>query len=317
MKIKIIHRLKMSKTVLKIGTRESPLALIQTKIVCDKLTALYADLVFEIVPLKTTGDKILDKKLSAIGGKGLFTKELEEALLRKEIDIAVHSMKDMPTTQPPGLRIIGVLEREDPRDVLVSKEKCSLQDLPAGSVVGTSSLRREAQLLRHRPDLKIVPIRGNVQTRLRKMEEGHAEATIMALAGLKRLGIETVASHIFSVDEMIPAVGQGIICIEGLEDDEWTLNLITPLTHAETEVCLKAERAFLKAVDGSCRTPIGGYADMKGGQIHLRGFISHPGGENPVILSLTGEMEHAEELGITLANHSLNQANAHKDTSSF
>lgn len=292
----------MERKILKVGTRQSPLALAQTKIVCDKLMEKFDFLSIEIVPIKTTGDIIQDRTLAKVGGKGLFTKEIEEALLRREIHIAVHSMKDMPAAYPEGLIVPCVLEREDPRDVLIYSRKISLNDLPEGLTIGTASLRREAQILSRRPDLKVVPLRGNVQTRLRKIKENHAEATILALAGLKRLGIESVASHIFSTEEMVPAVGQGAIGVECRSDDLETYELLSAINHRLTFICLEAERAFLRTLDGSCQTPIGGYAEIKGDSLILHGYVSQPKGINSYQAAEIGEIPSPAELGITLAH---------------
>lgn len=291
----------MKRKILKVGTRASPLALAQTEIVRKKLSQAFDFIDIEAVPIKTTGDKIQDRTLAKVGGKGLFTKEIEEALLKGDIHIAVHSMKDMPTQYPDGLSIPCVLERENPLDVLIYKDKLSLQDLPSGLVVGTSSLRRGAQILYARPDLEITSIRGNVQTRLRKLGEGHADATIMAKAGLIRLGLEDVISHTFSFDEMLPAVAQGAIGVECREDDIETLELLRSINHEETFLCLQAERAFLRHLDGSCQTPIGGYGEIQGDQISLRGFAGQPDGTQAHKDHLKGPIENPEQLGLSLA----------------
>jgi len=295
----------MKRKILKVGTRGSPLALAQTKIVCEKLTQVLDFIETEVVPIKTTGDKIQNKTLAKIGGKGLFTKEIEDSLLRGDIHIAVHSMKDMPTKYPDGLIISCVLEREDPRDVLIYKEKTTFKDLPKNLVVGTSSLRRTAQILHQRPDLKIKPLRGNVQTRLKKIDEGEVDATIMARAGLLRLGIEEIARHVFECDEMIPAVGQGAIGVECRIEDDETRGFLEQINHVETYQCLETERTFLQELGGSCQTPIGGYAEVKANQLHLRGFVAQSDGTEAYKDTLIGPLSSPEKLGVDLANRVL------------
>jgi len=270
---------------LRIGTRGSPLALIQARMVRDALAAAHAPLVadgaIEIVPIKTTGDAVQDRRLMDVGGKGLFTKEIEEALLDGRIDCAVHSMKDMQTWLPDGLAIGAMLPREDPRDALISRRGgACIADLPDGAVVGTASLRRQAQLLALRPDLRIVALRGNVETRLRKIAAGDADATLLAVAGLKRLGLTDKATAIVGVDEILPAVGQGAIGIEIRADDARLLELLAPLDHAATTLCVTAERACLAELDGSCHTPIAAFAELSNGGagIHLRSLIAMPDG---------------------------------------
>ena len=225
----------------------------------------------ELVIIKTTGDRITDRPLIEAGGKGLFTKELEEALFAGDIDLAVHSMKDMPAILPQGLAISAILEREDPRDAFVSLKYASLDALPAGAVIGTSSPRRQAQVLRARPDLRVVGFRGNVETRLRKLEEGVADATFLACAGLNRLGLSQHITAAMPTDVMLPAVAQGAIGIEIRADDDATAQLIAPLNDAATALCVTAERAYLAQLEGSCRTPIAGYAELNGGSLaHAR-----------------------------------------------
>ena len=247
---------------LKIGTRGSPLALAQAHETRARLMAAHGlpEAAFEIAVIKTTGDRVTDRPLAEIGGKGLFTKEIEEALLAGAIDIAVHSMKDMPTILPPGLAIAALLARGDVRDAFVSLSHANLAAMPAGAVVGTSSLRRRAQLLNRRPDLQLVEFRGNVQTRLRKLADGVAEATFLACAGLHRLGRAEIIRTAISPDEMLPAVAQGAIGIEARGDDAADEALLAPIHHAPTATRLAAERAFLAALDGSCRPPLGGLA---------------------------------------------------------
>jgi hydroxymethylbilane synthase len=274
-----------------IGTRGSPLALAQAQLTKAALLAAHADLKSEnitIVPIKTTGDKVQDRTLSEIGGKGLFTKEIEEALLDGRVDLAVHSMKDMPTFLPAGLVIAAMLEREDPRDVLISPVADSIEKLPQGAIVGTASLRRQAQVLALRPDLKVQPLRGNVGTRLEKLSRGEAAATLLALAGLKRLGRVEAATAILSTDAFLPAVAQGAIGIEIRENDPRIAALVAPINHEPTTIAVTAERAMLAVLDGSCRTPIAGHAEIFGTQLRLRGLIALPDGT---------ESHHAEDTG--------------------
>ncbi len=251
----------------------------------------------EIQIIKTTGDQIQDRPLAEVGGKGLFTKEIEEALLAGTIDLAVHSSKDMPTMLPPGLILSTFLPREDPRDVLISRKAKSIADLPRGATVGTASLRRQAMLLRKRPDLKIVPLRGNVETRLKKIDEGQADATLLALAGLKRLGLTEHAAAVLSIDEFLPAVGQGAIGIETRENDENTRTMMAAINHPATAVALAAERAFLAVLDGSCKTPIGGHAVVTGDVLSFRGMIVKPDGSVAFETVREGKVSDAARLG--------------------
>ncbi len=266
----------------RVGTRGSRLALAQAKEVCARLAAAHEALAvpgaLETVIIKTTGDRILDRPLADVGGKGLFTKEIEEALLERHIDLAVHSMKDMETWLPDGLTIAAILPREDPRDVLLSPKAAAIADLPPGAVVGTASLRRQAQLLHARPDIKVVPFRGNVQTRMKKLEAGAVDATILALAGLRRLGLDGHEDAAIAVSDMLPAVAQGAIGIECRADDEATRALLAPLDDPATADCVRAERALLAALDGSCRTPIAGLATIAGGGLSLDALIATPDG---------------------------------------
>jgi hydroxymethylbilane synthase len=269
---------------IRIGTRGSPLALVQARMVRDGLAAAHADLRgaddIQIVPIKTTGDAVQDRKLMEIGGKGLFTKEIEEALLDGRIDCAVHSMKDMPTWLPDGLAIGAMLPREDARDALFAKAGTRIAELPWGAIVGTASLRRQAQLLALRPDLKVVPLRGNVETRLRKLDAGEADATLLAVAGLKRLGLLEKAAAIIDSGEILPAVGQGAIGIEIRAADARLRALLAPLDHRATTLCVTAERVCLAELDGSCHTPIAAYAELSadGRILHLRSLIALPDG---------------------------------------
>ncbi|MBI1260327.1 MAG: hydroxymethylbilane synthase [Rhizobiales bacterium] len=284
----------------RIGTRGSPLALIQARDVADRLAAalgMPVDEVCEVVVIKTMGDQVQDRNLSEIGGKGLFTMEIEEQLSDGRIDFAVHSMKDMPTVYPDGLVIDCLIERVDPRDAFISHKAASLRDLPQGAVVGTSSLRRGAQVQALRPDLKVVSFRGNVQTRLKKLADGVADATMLAMAGLTRLDMIHVATAPLSFEEMLPAVGQGAVGVERRETDEEAATLLAKLHHAETGIRVAAERAFLKVLDGSCRTPIAALALIDGERLHLRGMILTPNGSEVIETSREGLATDAEQIG--------------------
>jgi len=284
---------------LKIGTRGSPLALAQAHETRDRLMSAHGlpETAFEVVVIKTTGDAVTDRPLGEIGGKGLFTKEIEEALSSDAIDIAVHSMKDMPTVLPGGLAIACLLPREDVRDAFVSLSHESLGAMPAGGVVGTSSLRRRAQLLHRFPHLKVVEFRGNVQTRLRKLADGVAEATFLACAGLRRLGQAELIRHSIDPDDMLPAVAQGAIGIEIRERDQATAALLAPIHDGPTATRLAAERAFLAALDGSCRTPIGGLAELHDGTVRFRGEIVRPDGSERLATERRGPASDAAALG--------------------
>ena len=291
----------MASPLLRIGTRGSKLALVQAGLVRDALAsaipALHAPDAIEIVAIKTTGDAIQDRPLSEAGGKGLFVKEIEEALLAKRIDAAVHSMKDMPTAQPAGLAIAAFLPREDARDVLIARDVRRIADLRQGAIVGTAALRRRAQLLHLRPDLRIVNLRGNVDTRLRKRDAGEVEATILALAGLKRLGLGHVGAPIPEA-EMLPAVGQGAVCIECRLDDAPVRAWLAAIGHAPTATCVSAEHAMLAVLDGSCRTPIAGHAMLAAdGSLHLRAQIAKPDGSELIETERRGPTHDAVALG--------------------
>jgi hydroxymethylbilane synthase len=253
------------------------MALYQANLVRDRLLAAHPDLaepgMLELVPIRTTGDRVQNRLLAEIGGKGLFSKEIEEALLDLRIDLGVHSLKDMETTLPAGLEITCILPRDDPRDVLVSRDGGALADLPAGARIGTASLRRRAQLLRHRPDLAIVPIRGNVNTRLDKMAAGDCDAMILALCGLERINKAGLVSEILSDEFMLPAVGQGALAVETRADDNDLRGRLLPLHDAASAACVTAERAMLAALDGSCRTPIAGLAKLDGDRLNLRALL--------------------------------------------
>ena len=247
--------------------------------------------------IHTTGDTIRDQPLADAGGKGLFTKEIEEALLAGAVELAVHSAKDMPTFLPAGLAIAAVLPREDPRDVFISRKALSLRELARGAIMGTASLRRQALVKHLRGDVSVVTFRGNVETRLRKLDEGAVDATLLALAGLKRLGLEKEATAVLSVDEFLPAVGQGIIAIEARADDARARALLAAIDHADTASALAAERAFLAALDGSCRTPIAGHARVDGGAVHFRGLIARPNGSEVLQCERRGSGADAARLG--------------------
>jgi hydroxymethylbilane synthase len=251
----------------------------------------------ELEVIRTTGDVIRDRPLAEVGGKGLFTKEIEEALIAGAIDLAVHSAKDMPTMLPPGLVIAAVLPREDARDVFISPKAKTLAELPAGATVGTASLRRQALVKRLRGDLAVAPMRGNVETRLRKLAAGEVDAIVLALAGLKRLGLVDAATAVIPVDDFLPAVGQGIIAIEARGDDERTLALLAALNHADTAAALTAERAFLTVLEGSCRTPIAGHAVVAAGRLRFRGLIAKPDGSDVYETHRQGAAADAVHLG--------------------
>jgi len=291
-----------STPALRIGTRGSPLALAQAEEVRAALAAAHPELArpdaVEVVVIKTAGDKILDRPLADIGGKGLFTKEIDESMLDCRIDLAVHSMKDLPTWLPDGLALIAMLEREDPRDALISAKADGLAELPAGAVVGTSSLRRKAQILGRRPDLKVVEFRGNVQTRLRKLAEGQADATLLALAGLKRLGLVNAASAVIGTDDILPAVAQGAIGLTCRTGDSRSRGFAFSLDHAETTTRVVAERALLEVLDGSCRTPIAALAEFTGdGVLGLRGLIARPDGSEVIETTRSGAGTDADAMG--------------------
>ena len=290
-----------SRARVRIGTRGSPLALVQAEEVRRRLAAAWPELAapdaIAIVPIKTSGDRIQDRTLADAGGKGLFTKEIEEALLAGTIDAAVHSMKDMPTWLPEGLTIDCLLPREDPRDALIGPAR-RIADLAQGAIVGTSSLRRQAQVLALRPDLRIVALRGNVETRLRKIAAGEADATLLALAGLRRLGMEHRASAVLSIQEMLPAVAQGAIGIERRESDARVRELLAPLHDPGTGTVVAAERAVLARLDGSCRTPIAALAVLEGETtMRLDALIATPDGRRVLRAQRAGAAADAAALG--------------------
>ncbi|MBB3707260.1 hydroxymethylbilane synthase [Aminobacter aminovorans] len=284
---------------MRIGTRGSLLALAQAHETRARLMAAHGlpEEAFEIVTISTSGDRIQDRPLSLAGGKGLFTKELEEAMYAGEIDIAVHSSKDMPTQLPDGLELSAFLPREDPRDAFIGRAAPSIMELPQGAVVGSSSLRRQALIRRMRPDLDVVMFRGNVQTRLRKLDEGVAEGTILANAGLRRLGLEEVITDLMALDAFPPAPGQGAICIESRIGDTAVTNMLEAIDHKPTGQALACERAFLAALDGSCRTPIAGYAEIDGDRLSFAGLILTPDGTLWHEAKADGRAADAAEIG--------------------
>ena len=298
------------KSPLRIGTRGSPLALAQAYETRERLSIAFGLSLgsFEIVVIKTTGDKVLDRPLKEIGGKGLFTKEIEEALLQESIDIAVHSMKDMPVQQPDGLILDTFLPREDVRDAFVSRIHKSLADIPQGATVGTSSLRRKAQLMSKRPDLKIVEFRGNVQTRLKKLDDGVAECTFLAVAGLNRLKMEDIITAPISTDELLPAVAQGAIGIERREKDIKVATMLEAIHNSTTGLLLSAERAFLESLDGSCETPFAGLAEFKNENLRFRGEILKTDGSEVYSDEQLVSKEDATLVGIEMAHKLLSQA---------
>ncbi len=299
--------ISMTQKSLKIATRQSPLALWQANYVKDLLQQLYPDLNVELVPMVTKGDVILDSPLAKIGGKGLFVKELENALLNKEADIAVHSMKDVPMQFPEGLGLAVICKREDPRDAFVSNSYRTLAELPQGAVVGTSSLRRQCQLKTLRPDLEIRSLRGNVGTRLSKLDNGDYDAIILASAGLIRLGLaERIASFI-DVEQSLPAAGQGAVGIECRTDDVAVQQLLAPLADAETTSCVLAERAMNNRLQGGCQVPIGGYAVLRDGELYLRALVGSVDGSTIIRAEGKSAVENADVLGVQIAEQLLAQ----------
>ena len=288
-----------------IGTRGSPLAIAQTRHVCDRLIAahpaLAEDGALRTTVITTSGDRFVDRPLAEIGGKGLFTKEIEEALLDGRIDLAVHSMKDVPTWLPERLEIAAIPEREDPRDVLIARDAsgiAGLADLPPGARVGTGSLRRQAQLLARRPDIAVVPMRGNVGTRLRKVADGEADATLLALAGLKRLGEDIAGAAVLAPEDMLPAVGQGALGIECRTSDDSVKEMLLPIVDPATTAAVRCERALLEVLDGSCRMPIAGLAVIgDAGKLHLDALIAQPDGSVCHRIERTGAMADALSIG--------------------
>lgn len=296
----------MSNT-LRIATRKSPLAMWQAEHVAALLRRAHPGLEVELIGMSTQGDKILDTPLAKIGGKGLFVKELEQGMLEGRADIAVHSMKDVPVELPEGLHLAVIMEREDPRDAFVSNRYSRLDELPQGAVVGTSSLRRQCQLADRRPDLKIAPLRGNVNTRLRKLDEGEFDAIILATAGLKRLGFQQRITSYIETEESLPAIGQGAIGIECRRDDDRVNDLIRPLHDPETACCVRAERAMNHRLMGGCQVPIAGFAVLNHDKLFMRGLVGEPDGSRIMRAEISGPAAEAEALGIAVAEDLLGQ----------
>ena len=290
-----------------IGTRGSKLALWQAEWVRSEIKRHFPEVNITLKKIKTTGDKILDVPLAKVGGKGLFVKEIEEAMLRKEIDIAVHSMKDVPTELPAGLHLGAICKREDPRDAFISRlqngefQIKAFKELPDGATIGTSSLRRSCQLKNLRPDLKILQLRGNVDTRLRKLDEGQFDAIILASAGVKRLGHKDRITEYLPVEVSLPAIGQGAIGIECRTDDEFINHVISKLNHPETSICVRAERAFLKRLEGGCQVPIAAHATLEGSLLRLDGLVGSIEGDRIIREQIEGPPDDAESLGTELA----------------
>ena len=288
--------------VIRIGTRASQLALAQTQWVIDRISAHYPDITVDLVKIKTKGDKIIDRPLSHIGGKGLFVKEIEEALQRKEIDVAVHSLKDVPAELPDDLHIGVIPERENPYDVLISRDNIALKDLPEGSFIGTSSLRRAAQLLHCRADLTITPLRGNLDTRLRKLDTADIHAIVVAAAGLNRLSFRDKITQYFSPDIMLPAIGQGALGLELRRDDEKTRGILAFLDHYPTRATVEAERSFLVELGGGCELPVAALAQFDDESIHLDALVANLDGSRIFRDAIEGPADKAGELGTTLAS---------------
>lgn len=297
----------MAKKVIRIATRKSPLALWQAEHVAERLENAFPDIKTELVKMVTKGDKILDAPLAKIGGKGIFVKELEQGMLEGSADIAVHSMKDVPMAFPEGLHLSVVLEREDPTDAFVSNTYKHFDDLPLNAKVGTCSLRRQTQIRERRPDLHILDLRGNVNTRLAKLDNGDYDAIILASAGLKRLGFDDRITHTITSEESLPAVGQGAIGIECRSDDAHINKLLEPLNHAETAIRVSAERAQNSRLNGGCQVPIGGYAELDNGKLHIRGLIGFPDGSKIFRAEREGTYDEAEALGTAVADDLLAQ----------
>lgn len=288
--------------LIRIGTRGSKLALIQSEWIRDKIQDRHPHVRVELTVIKTTGDKIVDSPLSKIGGKGLFVKEIEDALLENRVDLAVHSMKDVPAELPDGLMLAAFPEREDPRDALISKGDVAIDQLPQKAKLGTSSLRRASQILHIRPDLEIAPLRGNVDTRLGKLNGGELDCIILATAGLKRMGLEDRISQIIPVDKILPAIGQGALGLETRRDDARTIGVIDFLNHEPTKVAVAAERAFLKELEGGCQVPIAGLAILENDILHFTGMVAELDGTRIVQHRISGDKKDAAPMGKALAH---------------
>lgn len=292
---------------LKIATRQSPLALWQAEHIRERLETLHAGLKVELVTFVTQGDKILDTPLAKIGGKGLFVKELEAALLDGRADLAVHSMKDVPMQLPEGLELAVICEREDPFDAFVSNQYAHFDDLPQGAKLGTSSLRRKSQILKQRPDLDVIDLRGNVGTRLSKLDAGQYDAIILASAGLKRLNLHDRIRHTLTAEVSLPAVGQGALGLECRSQDQQVLDLIMPLMHQDSNACVRAERAFNAYLEGGCQVPIAGFATLENDQLQLEGRVGSVDGQVLLQALVSGHPNDAEQLGVELAKKLLDQ----------
>lgn len=286
---------------LKIGTRGSQLALFQANWVKDRLVQAHPDLRVTLIKIKTTGDKIQDAPLAKIGGKGLFVKEIEEALLKERADLAVHSIKDVPTEFPEGLHLSVITKREDPRDVLISKDGKPLKDLPKGAKIGTSSLRRQAQLLHFRSDFELIPLRGNLDTRLKKLKTMNLDAIVLALAGVKRLGFDEKITEIIPPEVSLPAIGQGALGIETRMADQEVESRIRLLNDRDSSIAINAERAFLKKLEGGCQVPIAAFARIVGTTLHIDGLVGTIDGKRLIRHHVEGPIERAESLGVELA----------------
>ena len=298
----------MATRTLRIGTRASALALWQANWVKDELEKRYPDLEVTLTKIKTQGDKILDVPLAMVGGKGLFVKEIQEAMLRNEIDIAVHSMKDVPTFFPEGTGLRCITERADPRDILILNKGCaSFRDIPQNGRIGTSSLRRKAQLLSVRPDLKMVDIRGNVQTRIKKLDDDNLDAVVLAAAGMHRLGFTDQISEYLEPDVCLPAIGQGALGLESRLDDDVTNGLIDFFNHPPTTYAVTAERAVLSTLEGGCQVPIAAYGTVEGDQLELTGLVSDVEGQKVLKKTVTCHVDQARETGVALAKELLTQ----------
>jgi hydroxymethylbilane synthase len=297
----------MASEIVRIATRKSPLALWQAEEVAQRLKTLHPELSVELVPITTRGDKILDSPLAKIGGKGLFVKELEQGLLQGKADIAVHSMKDVPISLPAGLDVRVILQREDPRDAFVSNTYLTLADLPTNAKIGTSSLRRQCQIRAAYPEFKVLSLRGNVNSRLAKLDRGGYDAILLASAGLKRLGLHHRITAHLSPSQSLPAIGQGAIGVECRVNEQRILKLITPLNHAQTAVCVRAERALNSRLGGGCQVPIAGYAEVVDRQLYLRGLIGYPDGRDVIRSEAVGDYAAPDQLGLKVAEDLLSQ----------
>lgn len=291
----------MRKNIIRIGTRASLLALWQANWIKDTLEEQNTGIKVELIKIKTTGDKILDVPLAKVGGKGLFVKEIEDALLSNKIDLAVHSMKDVPTDLPEGLHIASVTEREDPRDALLSRGGCKMMELPHNAKIGTSSLRRQAQILNVRPDFEINQLRGNLDTRIKKLTTKELDAVILAAAGIRRMGWTDKITEYIPTEVCLPAIGQGAVGVETRVDDDTISGLVSRLNHEPTSIAVRAERAFLKRLEGGCQVPIAAFGEINGKKIKLRGLVGRIDGSEIIKDSLEGSVERVEEIGVELA----------------